>query len=362
MNNNRVKKIFPGGNTTKGFYSYYDFINKRNPNRTFILKGGPGVGKSSFMKKIGQEMLERGYSIEEHYCSSSNDSLDAVVISKLKVAIIDGTAPHIVDPKNPGAIDEIINLGEYWNVNQLEKNKIDSIKVNKEVEKYFIRAYQYLKVIDSIIQNIAVVYNEGMNIYNYYQLQENLLHNIFNGVKKYEKIGYHTHFFGSAITPNGVVDYLETLVGTMENIYFVKGTWGTGWSDLLDEVSKKAIRMGYDVEVYHTPFAPEMIEDIVIPELNLAITTNKKFVNNCTSIIDLELLVDKDILNKYISELKFDEKMFNQFLIKSIESINNAKLLHHELESFYIPNMHFDDINKKRNEILHRILKYETVK
>ncbi|SHK14198.1 hypothetical protein SAMN02745975_03743 [Geosporobacter subterraneus DSM 17957] len=90
----KIKRVFPGGNTAKGFFSYYDNIIGKEANRLFIIKGGPGVGKSSFMKKIGYEMTEKGYDVEFHQCSSDNGSLDGVVIPALKVAIIDGTAPH----------------------------------------------------------------------------------------------------------------------------------------------------------------------------------------------------------------------------------------------------------------------------
>ncbi len=91
----KIKRVFPGGNTAKGFYSYYDNIIGKEANRLFIIKGGPGVGKSSFMKKIGYEMIERGYDVEFHQCSSDNGSLDGIVVPDLKVAMIDGTAPQV---------------------------------------------------------------------------------------------------------------------------------------------------------------------------------------------------------------------------------------------------------------------------
>ncbi|WP_425446644.1 ATPase [Dethiothermospora halolimnae] len=91
----KIKRVFPGGNTSKGFYSYYDNIIEKDANRIFILKGGPGTGKSSLMKSIGKEMLNKGYDIEYHHCSSDNGSIDGVVVPKLKVAMIDGTAPHV---------------------------------------------------------------------------------------------------------------------------------------------------------------------------------------------------------------------------------------------------------------------------
>lgn len=95
MPKGKLKKVFPGGNTSQGFYSFYDYIiDQQEANRIFVIKGGPGVGKSTFMRKIGEAMLERGYDVEFHCCSSDNDSLDGIVIPAIKVALLDGTAPQ----------------------------------------------------------------------------------------------------------------------------------------------------------------------------------------------------------------------------------------------------------------------------
>ncbi|MBE3581342.1 MAG: ATPase [Thermoanaerobacteraceae bacterium] len=96
MPQGKLRKVFPGGNTCYGFYSFYDYIIEPDATRIFVVKGGPGVGKSTFMRKIGETMLARGFDVEFHCCSSDNNSLDAVVIPGIKVALIDGTAPHRV--------------------------------------------------------------------------------------------------------------------------------------------------------------------------------------------------------------------------------------------------------------------------
>jgi len=116
---NKVRKLFPGANTADGPYNFFNYIIPSNVNRIFCLKGGPGVGKSSMMKKIAKYFEEEGYELELHYCPSDPSSLDGLVIKELGIVLLDGTAPHIVDPKDPGAIDEIINLGEYWNLKEL---------------------------------------------------------------------------------------------------------------------------------------------------------------------------------------------------------------------------------------------------
>ncbi len=118
----KVKHYFPGGNTTQGFFSYYDHIlTQEEATRIICLKGGPGVGKSTYMKRIGKAMEEKGFEVEYMHCSSDPNSLDGVVIPQIKLALIDGTAPHVVDPKNPGAVDEnihplgILNMNIAWN-------------------------------------------------------------------------------------------------------------------------------------------------------------------------------------------------------------------------------------------------------
>lgn len=92
----KIKNVFPGGNTSYGFYSFYQYIiSQDTARRKICIKGGPGTGKSTLMKKVGEFFNQKGYDIEYHHCSSDNNSLDGVVIKGLDVAILDGTAPHV---------------------------------------------------------------------------------------------------------------------------------------------------------------------------------------------------------------------------------------------------------------------------
>lgn len=71
-----VRRVYPGGNTYKGLYSFYDYIlNQQSAKRIIVIKGGPGVGKSFFMKKLGADMLDRGFDVEYHHCSLDNKSV-----------------------------------------------------------------------------------------------------------------------------------------------------------------------------------------------------------------------------------------------------------------------------------------------
>ena len=105
-------QFFLGANAPTGFYSLYDqLIDPATAEDIFILKGGPGCGKSSLMRRVGRAMEEHGLAVEYILCSGDPDSLDAVVIPALNAAIVDGTAPHVVEPLCPGVVERYVNLG-----------------------------------------------------------------------------------------------------------------------------------------------------------------------------------------------------------------------------------------------------------
>ncbi len=146
----KTREYFAAANGYLGFKSYFEDIFKPDEyKRIYILKGGPGTGKSTLMKKILSSPQLSEYPKEAIYCSSDPASLDAVIINS-NIAIIDGTAPHETDTKIPGAVDKIVNLGDAWNEKALEKNKKEIIEINKSKSNFYNSAYKYLAFIKNL--------------------------------------------------------------------------------------------------------------------------------------------------------------------------------------------------------------------
>src|SRR5690625_2591580 len=103
----QVRHLFFGSNTSRGFTSYFQETTTSPKWYTFVLKGGPGTGKSTFMQRTATDLLPLGAEIEYHYCSADPDSIDAITIPAIGVAIVDGTAPHIIEPVHYGVTGEI---------------------------------------------------------------------------------------------------------------------------------------------------------------------------------------------------------------------------------------------------------------
>ena len=61
MENNPKIRFFLGSNTARGFRSYFEqLLGPNSGYRLFILKGGPGTGKSSLMKKLASAFETAG--------------------------------------------------------------------------------------------------------------------------------------------------------------------------------------------------------------------------------------------------------------------------------------------------------------
>ena len=92
-------RYFLGANSPTGFYSLYDqLIDLETAQAVYLLKGGPGCGKSSFMRRVARHAEAAGQPVEYISCSGDPDSLDAVVLPAQAVALVDATAPHAMAP------------------------------------------------------------------------------------------------------------------------------------------------------------------------------------------------------------------------------------------------------------------------
>lgn len=92
---NHLPSFYVSANSPYGFFSYFeDIIHLKTRNRMYILKGGPGVGKSTLLKKVAAALSSEGHSVELIPCSSDPASLDGVIVDDLHTILIDGTAPH----------------------------------------------------------------------------------------------------------------------------------------------------------------------------------------------------------------------------------------------------------------------------
>lgn len=329
-------EYFPGANTPEGFYSYYDYIMNRNSaKRIIVLKGGPGTGKSTFMKKVAQHIKSKGYDTELLHCSSDPKSLDGVCSRKLGFLILDGTAPHIVDPKYPGAVDEIINLGDCWDKEKIIANKEEIIKTGERISAYFADAYRFLAAA-KCLQKIGEVKNVTLVSDCIEELKKQL------SVGK-EGVGTEQKAFLSALTPFGKINYSETFLKSSEKSYKIIAKSENSKMLFMQKLSDFLVMSGENVRSFYCPMSPnKKIEHIYCDKMFF--TTDE----NVSEAVPIYISGEED--SGYL-----DVEEYKRLLDMAEEKLAKAKGLHDRLEEFYIPHMNFDKINEICQNVINSI-------
>ena len=96
--------FFLGATTPAGFKGYFEPLRHEPGMQMYLIKSGPGCGKSTLMKRLARAAEQRGELTQRIHCASDPDSLDGVILPGQHRAIVDATAPHVVEPDAPGAV------------------------------------------------------------------------------------------------------------------------------------------------------------------------------------------------------------------------------------------------------------------
>ena len=115
--------FFLGATTPAGFKGYFAPLRREPGMQLVLLKSGPGCGKSTLMKRLARAAQDKGEPIQRIHCASDPDSLDGVVFLRQKRAIIDATAPHVVEPEAPGADERVLSLYHTIDADALHPHK-----------------------------------------------------------------------------------------------------------------------------------------------------------------------------------------------------------------------------------------------
>ena len=138
------RSYFLGANTASGFVSLYSGFCRGEGDYLHIIKGGPGTGKSGFMRALGREAARRGYDIELLRCSGDPASLDGLYIPALRIGWVDGTAPHVSEPGVFGADCDYKNLGCFCRTPLSPADAARAAALNEAYKERYARAYSLL--------------------------------------------------------------------------------------------------------------------------------------------------------------------------------------------------------------------------
>lgn len=339
-----TERYFAASNSGLGFRNYYgEMFTEQRTDRLYILKGGPGTGKSRFLHTVARRARAHGYTVTEYACSSDPASLDGILLrgeGKPTVGLLDGTAPHAREPVLPGAHDDIVNLGAFWDGRRLMEQAATIRSLAEKKSAAYTRAYGYLaaalrtdEVADGLMDGVC----DGAR-----------LRALATRILRQEQAGDETPpavALRRAVSMTGDVT-LHTYEGLAETlggrILAVEDFYGMGFrlTKALWEISRQRklpFMVSYD------PLNPRKIDGLLYPESGLCVLVGHVEAGEAAHLREVKLrrYADSAALRGVRGELRRALTLKARLTEAAAHSLAEAATHHFELEGIYASAMDF---------------------
>ena len=350
--------FFLGANTPGGFYSLFDELYApREGWRLWIIKGGPGTGKSTLMKKIAAEAEKRGFYCERIFCSSDPASLDGVIIPSLKVSVADGTAPHVLEPEYPGVSEVLVDLGRFRDDGRLRKNAAEIIRLTDENKQAHAMSTRYLNAAGAAGQDLTGIVSDALDAEKLEAFIGHLAARELGAAAGGE--GRLQRRFLSAVTHEGVRTFYETADAICERRIVLHDDIGLAAGAITAGLCAAALENGYHTVQCLCPLAPgRKLDHILLPELGLGVFTSNPrhpFPHENAKHVQCVRFFSKNGLQLHKNRVRFTRRAQNEMLEEAIRWLGKAKALHDALERYYIDAMDFDGMEAFSEKLIGRI-------
>lgn len=332
MSNMLCKKYFGASNSANGFVNYFPMIfNKESCRRLYVIKGGPGTGKSRFMRDVADEAKKRGLGVKYYYCSSDANSLDGIIIEELGIGILDGTAPHVCEPTLVGAFEQIINLGDFWDEKLLAENKTEIEYIANKKSSAYKRAYLYLGAYGKLSEAYESLLLPCVDFAKLSCAADRLLHKLPKSEAPTFEVALTRGVGMNGKTKFDTYENESTVLFTVPNHYRMAHI-------ILGELERKAKKRKMSLKVSFDPILPEQVDALMLCDAKMSFVvadSGEKLINPKRFIVDDALKEERDTLKRLDAEIKRVDEL-------SAEAFCEIAEYHFALEEIYAAAMNFD--------------------
>lgn len=357
--------FFLGANTPTGFVGYMpESYQPEEGWRVYIIKSGPGSGKSTFMRRVWEDVCATDNAIEAEflYCSSDPHSLDGVRFPDLKIALYDGTAPHVLEPRYWGACEVVVDLCSCADNERLFQNATEIRYATDTCAEQHRRCRQYLAAGAALLESNCRI---AARCTDEDKVRRTARRLAARECSPTGNRGREDRRFLSAVTPDGILTLYSTLQALCPRVYVIEDEYGAAGNLLLQEVRRAALENGHHVISCACPLAPsDKLEHILLPERGVGFTLSNPWHRADFPVyrrIHASRFTDEEALQQKRQRLSFNRRATRELLSEAVACAFEAKAVHDTMEAFSVSAMDFAAVDRLRQrvteEILHKIQK-----
>lgn len=323
-----VRHYFIEAFTPYGYISLLPELIK-DIGSTYFLTGGPGTGKSTMIKLIGIQLIDRGYDVDYVRSIREPDSVAGLVLPKQKICLLDKNefAQHIPISDYQREID----FNAFCRKSKLEQYGLRMQVLEKrlkDIEEKIIKQLQadYETLADAVPD--PRLKEEIINRDSTLTAHDNTPHldeitEILSKIKKNTLFYYFLH----GLQTDGWLNLAPRYIRDYDRICLE----GKDASNMLRNILQEVKCLGQTMEIIVHPLRPNTMIGIVFPEKNLAVWKG----NPCR-------IEEQGFICKH-----------HPAMVDILEEYRKARL---ELKSLLNDSVNFRDLDELRSELLNSIL------
>jgi hypothetical protein len=302
--------------------------------RTYVLLGGPGSGKSTLIKTVGLELLDRGFEIDFWRSASDPDATAGLLLHRYGITVLDEPDLCPFPWQAPGVIEKFIDFTAFCDTQKLQAH-------SKEMRESLMRQRELQELLRRLLRE---QYAPGLRR-QYDQADgsepwRNLLSAQFDlpdgrqeswflarmALEKLQKSAVSQYFL-QGLTPEGWLNLAPRFLTDYDQIRLE----GNEQSEVLKWVLREARQLGQVIEIVLHPLLAEDSIGMIFPERNLAIWRG-----------DPEIMLDQGIEEEINDPVK--------------ETLAAWTLERRRLQAVYTRAMDFTQVDECRIRLLNQIL------
>ena len=338
----RSPHFFLGANTARGFYSLYsELADPEAGDRVWYIKGGPGNGKSTFMRRVADAAAAAGRTVERFPCSGDPDSLDAVYIREEQTAYVDATSPHVQEPSLPGAGGRYLDLSVFYKPG-LEKERQSIRRCFRQYREQYARCYDLLRAAELCAPDrIPGLTDETVRS----GIRRRAASLAAAEVQRETAFSERRRFL-SALTCRGWVFFRETIPDGWK--VFVLESRVSLADVFLQELVSRCRELECRILACPDPVTPERLQAVLIPGQETAFVASDPELPPLSrefSRLHLDAMTDVHALRGDAEAMQRAAGLRAQLFSEARSSLSEAKRIHDELEGLYRPWLDTDGLD-----------------
>ncbi|MBE6962583.1 MAG: hypothetical protein E7445_09065 [Ruminococcaceae bacterium] len=350
-----VTNFFLGANSGGGFYNLFQQLTADGDTYDLmILKGCPGNGKSTFVRRIGAAMEAAGTDVEYIRCSGDPASMDGVLFPKLRCGVVDGTVPHVLEPVYPLAVQRYVDLSRFCDVAAAKASSEEIVRCVSEAKAADVRAGHALMA--------AAQMERGIRMEAAKTLDTGKLARRFGGIAARElrrcggERGRVFRRFLGGPTAEGCIWSFDSVDALCSRVYELDDSFGLA-AEELEKLCGIAAAKGWDVIACHSPAEPNRIEHLLVPGLELGFVTSRSGMRY-PGVPCRRIRVDAMTGISNRGKLRFEGKLASLLKDEAVTALQEARDVRRRLEEIYRPYVDFDAVEAQAAVEASRLLSW----